>query len=192
MNPLRLLTMPLDLLEQAWTGNYEAQGELKDADCVIGFSFGYRGRGKHIEPGLSNQDLANVAIRHYDKLPKILQWEIADAYIDQHKDHHPPIVRISKHRQRGKYLDTFEVAAQAKEAMRQRGWKKAVLLAHPYHLPRVQAVCTRLGIDWVATDDLRGAVEFDLKSTQKWTRDLEAWRGYEPLAMSFYRAKGWL
>lgn len=191
MNPLRLLTMPLETLEQAITGDYKVQGDLKDADCVIGFSFGYRGKGRHIEPGLSNQDLANVAIRHYGSLPKILQWEIGDAYLQQNKGSHPPIVRISKHRQKGKYLDTREVAVQAKEAMRQRGYKRAVLLAHPYHMPRVQAACSKVGIDWVATADLKGAVEFDPQSTQKWTRNVEAWRGYEPLAMSFYRMKGW-
>lgn len=194
MNPLRLLTMPLELIEQAWTGDYKTKGELAEADCVIGWSFGYRGKGKNITPGLSNEDLANVIVRHYDGLPKILQWEIADAYIEQNKAkaHAHPIVRIKKHRKRGKYLDTREVAIQAKEAMRQRGWKTAVLLAHPYHLPRVQEVCDQLGIDWVATADLRGAVEFDPQSTQKWTRDSEAWRGYEPLALSLYRAKGWL
>lgn len=184
--------MPLGPLRRAWTGDYQQSGELSQADCVIGFSFGYRGKGKRIEPGLSNEDLAAVAARHYDHLPKILQWEIADAYLKQVKKPTQPIIKITKHRRKGKYLDTQEVAMQAKEAMRQRGYKTAVLLANAYHLPRVQAVCTQLGISWVTTDDLRGAVEFDLRSSQKWTRSRDAWRGYEPLAMMFYRMRGWL
>lgn len=192
MNPFRILDMPLEELVAAWTGQYVIKGSLKSADCVLGWSFGYRGEAGsgHAKPGLSNQDLANVAIKHYDKLPKIIQFEIADAY--EAAGGSGEVHRISRHRKRGKYLDTWEVGVQAKALMEKHGYKKAVLLADPYHMPRVQMVCDRLGIEWVATGDLVGAVEFDPLSSQKWTRDLDHWRGYEPLAMMFYRAKGYL
>ncbi len=192
MNPFRILTLPLEEMTAAWTGQYQTKGSIKNADCVIGLSFGYRGKRKHITPGLSNQDLANVAIHHLSDLPMIFQFEIADAYKNAGGKNAGSIIRITKHRQPYKYLDTREVLAQAKEVMDKHGWKTAVLLAHPYHMPRVQMACDRLGISWVTTVDERGAVEFDPQSTQKWTRSVDQWRGYEPLAMTFYRMKGWI
>lgn len=197
------LVPPFETMADAWGGHYRVKGKDTDADCIIGFSFGYRSVRKKVLPGLSNQDLANVALKHYPDLPKILQFEIADAYVEAGGDA-SNIIRITKfrgHSQKedaaemddvAKHLDTREVAAQAQLIMKQRGWKSALLLAHPYHMPRVQAVCTRLGIDWVTTGDERGAVEFDPMSAQKWTRNLDQWRGYEPLALMYYRLKGWL
>lgn len=190
MNLLRIFNLPLEVIEEAWTGNYKTHGSLADADCVIGLSFGYRGKGKNIQPGLSNEDLAAFAAKNFTDLPKILQFEIADAY--ESNGGMGKVLRVSKHRVAGKYLDTREVVAQAKEIMRQRGWKTAVLLAHPYHMPRVQRVCNALKVRWVAVEGLQGSIEFDLKSTQKWTRDLDHWRGYEPQALAYYQAKGWL
>lgn len=184
--------MPVEPLVASWTGEYETRGKISNADCVIGLSFGYRGAGKSVTPGLSNQDLANVAHKKLTKLPKILQFEIADAYSQLNPQDIDSVIRIEKHRKRGKYLDTREVVEQAKIIMDKKGWKKPLLLAHPYHMPRVQLVCDRLGIDWIATDVEVGQIEFDPLSTQKWTRDIDHWRGYEPLAMAFYGLKGWL
>ncbi len=182
---------PLKAIAHAWDGRYQIKDKEGEADCVVGFSFGYRGK-RHVTPGLSNQDLANVALKDHAELPKIFQFEIADAYLKAGGKDADKIIRISKHRVPKKYLDTYEVALQAKEIMERKGYRTALLLAHPYHMPRVQAVATRLGIDWVADADERGAVEFDPLSTQKWTRSLDKWRGYEPLALMYYRLKGWL
>ncbi len=179
-------------MTHAWTGRYATYGSTSDADCVIGFSFGYRGNGRHVAPGFSNDDLADVAIKHYPRLPKILQFEIADAYVAAGGPFAKRITRIAHHRVAHRYLDTHEVAAQAKIVMERHGWKTAILLADPYHMPRVQAVCNKLEVNWVATNDTRGAVEFDLKSTQNWTRSLAAWRHYEPMALMFYRLRGWV
>lgn len=186
------LVPPLSLILRAWTGNYGSVGKIGQADCLLGFSFGYRGKGTGITPGLSNQDLANTTLLHFANLPKIMQFEIAEAYCAAGAPDCKAVVRISKHRRPGKYLDTYEVACQAQELMKQHGYKRPALLAHPNHLPRAEAVCRRLGIECVVTDAMKGAVEFDPQSTQKWTRSLEQWRGYEPLAMTYYRLKDWL
>ncbi len=197
MNPLRLIKMPVEHIAAGVTGKYSTQGKLSDADCVIGFSFGYRGKDNAREPGLSNQDLANTAIQHYSKLPKIFQSEITDAYTasggPKAQEIHTIATRKSTSRTLAAHdLDTREVAVQAKAIMERQGYKTAVLLAHPYHMPRVELVCSKLGIAWVATPDERGAIDFDPLSSQKWTRDLDSWRGYEPLAMTYYRLKGWV
>ena len=192
MSIIQRLIPPFSIIAQAWSGKYKASENLGKPDCALGFSFGYRGKQRATRPGLSNQDLANVLLKHHADLPKILQFEIADAYVEAEGKNADSIERITKHRVEGKYLDTREVAVQAKAIMEQHGWKTALLVAHPYHMPRVQAVCNQLDIQWVATPEERGAVEFDPQSSQGWTRDLDAWRGYEPMAIMFYRLKGWL
>lgn len=192
MSELDRLVPPAKLIEQAWTGDYEIHGDAAKADCVIGFSFGYRGKPGAVMPDLSNEDLASVAIRHYAKLPKIFQFEIADAYNAAKGPAAKTIFRIAKHREDGKYLDTREVAEQAKLEMDKRGWRVAIILAHPYHMPRCDAVCRRLGIETVTPHDVKGAVEFDLQSVQRQTRNLTDWREYEPEAIELYRLKGWL
>lgn len=192
MSSLERIVPPGVLIEEAVSGDFSIHGEATEADCVIGFSFGYRGPLRAVEPGLSNEDLAAVAIEHYAKLPKIFQFEIADAYEAAGGADSKAIFRISKHREKGKYLDTREVAAQAKDQMDKQGWKTALVLAHPNHMPRCDAVCRALGIETVVTADVKGAVEFDLQSTQKQTRSLTAWREYEPEAIELYRLKGWL
>lgn len=183
---------PADTVAQAWTGHYDSHGEMEEADCVIGFAFGYRGKPDQRTPGLSNQDLANIALKDYDEFPKIFQFEIADAYREIQAPDYKDVFQLKKHRIKGKYLDTREVAYQAKQIMDKQGWKKAIILAHPYHVPRCDLVCQKLGIETIVTDHLRGAVEFDPQSTQKWTANLEAWRGYEPQALLYYSLKGWL
>jgi hypothetical protein len=185
------LTPPFETIAEAWTGQYRVKGSIADADCVIGLSFGYRGKHRQIKPGLSNEDIAAAALAHYPHLPKIFQFEIADAYAALGARDARSVMRITKHRTAGKYLDTREVIVQAQELMRRQGYTTAALVAHPAHMPRVQAVCTAAGIDWVADDAVRSQVEFDPQSTQKWTRDWDHWRGYEPLALLLYRLKGW-
>lgn len=187
---MSLFSLP-EIAAQAITGHYHVHGDLKEADCVIGFSFGYRGREGHdVTPGLSNQDLANFSLKYLADLPQILQFEIADAYAAAGGA--GKVARIENHRTAGKYLDTREVAVQAKAIMDQNGWKTAAILAHPNHIPRCDAVCHKLGIDTVVIDGFKGAIEFDPLSTQKWTRDIDQWRGYEPLAASFYVLRRWM
>lgn len=179
-------------MAEAWTGHYQTQGSIADADCVIGLSFGYRGKHLQIQPGLSNQDIAAAVLNNYPHLPKIFQFEIADAYTELGARDARSVMRISKHRVKGKYLDTREVILQAQLIMKKQGYKTAALVAHPAHMPRVEAACTAAGIAWVADDAVRNQVEFDSQSTQKWTRDWDHWRGYEPLALMLYRLKGWV
>ena len=192
MSELERMVPAVGLAEEALTGDFSVHGDAAKADCVIGFSFGYRGPPGKVTPGLSNEDLADVASRHFAKLPKILQVEIADAYVATGGADSGDIFRITKHREEGKYLDTREVAVQAKDYMDKEGWQTAVVLAHPNHMPRADAVCRALGIETIVTADVKGAVEFDPQSTQKWTRNLTAWREYEPEAIELYRLKDWL
>lgn len=181
---------PIDTIKaRSKIGGYKVHGTNGDVDCVIGFSFGFRKRASHVEPGQSNQDMARLINKLYARLPKIVQFEIADALPKE--AYRTGIYRIEKHRESEEYLDTREVAAQAKAIMDSHGWKRAVVVAHPYHMPRVDAVCQKLGIGVVVPDDL-GSIRFDPESEQEWTRDPSSCAENEAKAIDEYAKKGWI
>ncbi len=163
--------------------------EINGADCLIGFAFGYRIEANHITPGLSNQDLADVIHQHYDQLPMILQHEIALALGGVAET--PNLHVVSRHRIAGDYLDTHEVAAQAKAFMDVHSWTSAIIVAHPVHMPRAIAICQKLGIETIAASHL-DKVRFDPKSAQFQTRDQASWDEYSPRVTAEDAAMGWL
>ena len=55
------------------------------------------------------------------------------------------------------------------------GWKRALLVAHPNHMPWLDYVCTQVGIEIVAPTGLSG-VPFDEQSAQYWSRSIAAWQ----------------
>lgn len=175
------------MLQRAKSGDYVVHGNDLNLDCVIALSFGFRKVGDSIEPGISNQDLAGFIYERYSKLPKILQSEVADAMPSSTQD----IYRIEKHRQPGVYLDSSEVVLQAKEIMDKKGWAKAVLIAHPNHMPRVDALCQKIGINTVAPSGLR-SIRFEPKSEQEWTRNKVTCGLNEEQAIVSYRQRGLL
>jgi hypothetical protein len=154
------------------------------ADCLIAFSFGFREQRGARASGISNEDLARFV--EQQNVPWIMQAEVAAAVGEPTR----PSFKISRHRTPGEYLDTREVADQARSIMREHGWRCALLVAHPAHMPRVEAVCRRLGIEPVLPSRLK--VRFDQGSAQEWTRSEEAWRKREADAVRYYRSRGWM
>ncbi len=120
-------------VDKALSGNYDVHGDPATADCLIGASYGYRERDGKFLPGLSNEDLAEFAFTHFPLLPKILQFEIADAYEARHDK--GSVIRISQSRAAEQRLDTPELVEQCHEIMRQHGYTKAIVVAHPNHMP---------------------------------------------------------
>jgi hypothetical protein len=177
------------LARQSWTGRYTPTGDIAEAQCAIGFSFGAVQDGQTLRPGVSNEELAQFARAHLAHLPLILQAEIADAYGEPQ----PGVLlhRIEKHRQAGAYLDTRELACQAWEVMQAHGWQTVVVLAHGHHVPRVAAVCRKLGMSVILLPGLE-SVGFCPDSVQPWTRGWRAWCPREAGAIVYYRWKGWL
>ena len=179
--------MKKGLLRQAVTGRYDRHGEVSDADCVVGFSFGYRATSGHLVPGVSNEILAALIAERYCRFPLILQWEIAAALT------HIPrqLWRIERHAESGRYLDTREVARQARTVMKAQQYETALIVAHPHHVARADAVCTRLGMRTVVPDGLE-KIGFDPRSHQPWTRTQPTWSVRETMAIAYYDLVGWL
>lgn len=176
-----------DMKDRSLSGNYLTHGSALGSDCVVAFAFGRRKIGNAVQPGLSNQQMSSYLNRRYLNLPKIVQFEIAAAL----QATAVRIYRIEQHRQPGAYLDTREVAEQAKQIMDRHGWKKAIIIAHPYHMPRADAVCRKLGMDTVAPAGLR-AIGFDPDSEQEWTRNAASCSENEAQAIDQCVREGWI
>lgn len=176
-----------ELKKQASTGKYLVHGDVSEADCVLGFSFGFVKRGDKVLPGKSNQQIADFATGHFSSLPMIMQSEIADALSKEVRH----VYRVEKHKVEGKYLHSREIAVQALNIMKQNGWKKAVILAHSYHLPRVDACCQKTRIDTIAPEGLE-IIDFDEFSEQKWTRSAKEWSARESKTINIFAARNWI
>ena len=100
------------------------------------------------------------------------------------------IAVIEKHRTEGKYLDTYEVLAQAVEAMKENKLAKAILVAHPGQTWRATKVLEKMGIEVIIPVGLE-TICFDLYSTQWWTRGPLRWWIREIPTRIFYKLKGY-
>lgn len=139
----------------------------------MGAAFGYREVEDLILPGKSNEALVEYVAAHRENLPAILQYEIAEALsvLGASKD----VIRIEESSEAKTRLDTVDFATQAKAIMALHGWKRALVVAHPNHMPWLDYVCTQVGIEIVAPTGLSG-VPFDEQSAQYWSRSLAAWQ----------------
>ena len=118
---------------------------------IVGLSFG---------KGKVNEYLADVVLELHKQCPEswiILQKEIAENYdFDIYEI-------ICRHRQEGKYLDTWEVLSQVKEIV---GDKKVCLVAHPDHLPRARLIAKILGLNIVEGRVPYREIPYDSKDPQ--------------------------
>ena len=158
-----------ELLAQARLNTYRVHGDVRGADCVLAFSFGYIQAEAGIAPGLSNDDLAHYIERALPGLPVIAQFDVADALGQRSAE-----LIIRRHRTEGAYLDSQEVARQAKDHMQARGWKSVVVATHPAMEARNDALCTAMGLKTVAPAGLE-VIRYDPGSEQDWTRDPASW-----------------
>lgn len=153
-------------------------------DCVIALSFGYQVRKGERLPGLSNEALAEILASEYEPLPKVLQFEVADAFAAISDE---PIMRIEK---TDTYLDTHGVIERAAAICAKSKWRTVALVAHPVHLPRVAAVALHAGLQ-VSDEQLARmrahSVPFDPASEQSWTRSESAARAHELGANLVYK-----
>lgn len=160
---------------------------IEGKKMILALSFG---QGINGTPGKSNEALAEIVknLRERTGLLLCLQWEIADclrSIVDEPRD-----LVVRDHREKGKYLDTYEVIAQAWEFAKQRDIREAIIVAHPDHAPRCAGVAAKLGFDVVIANT--ASVPYDPESTQEWTRSREIFLEREKQATEYYRQKGYI
>lgn len=153
----------------------EPRGNLAEADVIFAQSFGFRRIDSRIVPGLSNEVMARKLVWEIFKMyhyPMILQWEVAAALPEKPID----LWEIKKHRKKGKYLDSYEVALQTVEIMKKHGWRKIILIAQPWHMWRKIKIFEKMGIEIIIPPEL-WIIPFDKKSDirQWWTKSWFLW-----------------
>jgi len=143
---------------------------MKNFYAIIGLSFG---------TGISNKYLAEVVSeikKQYPEAKVILQKEIADYYPDDK-------IIISEHREKGKYLDTWEVLRQARRTCKE---DKIVLVCHPDHLTRAVSIAKKLGFEPLEGRVPYKEIPYDPKSKQWWTRSRLRFFFWNLLANIYY------
>lgn len=156
--------------------------DLQVADSIVAFSMGFIKEEGVIKPGKSNEFLAGVVEKYQKqfKLPVISQWEIAECL--QEAAH----LIIRKHRKEDKYLDTHEVAYQAKRVLNVEKLSRPIIVAEPFHMWRCFMTVKKLGF-FPRVADTSGC-PFDEKSEQKWTRSEELFQASEKKRRAAYCA----
>lgn len=166
-----------------WKVEPSAKTELSNAEVILAQSFGFCESGH----SKSNKALARIIddLHQTYGVPLILQWHIADCLPNL-----PKAGVIYKHRTERKYLDTYEVLSQSMEICREKGWWKAIIVAHPDHYWRVKQVAEKLGFEVVSIDTT--SVPYDRKSVQFSTKNICFWLPREIVARIVYFMRGWI
>lgn len=178
------------LMIRAVGGRYRVAENTDTMQCVVALAFGYRLTGTGVrEPGPCNEYLAALALATSNGRPIISQAEIDQAICSLRPSMGADHV-IGSSRNPERYLDTHECAVHLQSMMGDNGWKTAVLIAHPHHLPRAQTVFASRGIETASPPCVRAI--WDRKSSQPWTRGPLRWAIRELFAIWLYERRGWL
>ncbi|MEI6054053.1 MAG: hypothetical protein WCQ49_01655 [Candidatus Saccharibacteria bacterium] len=178
----------MNVIRSAITGEYEPKGDPKNADCLIGLSFG----AAENDPGYVNQLLSDD-IRRISKyileetnisLPLLLQQEIAAAMPSKVKTDF--VIEGELSSMTGKGLDSWAVLNQALEYMKEHNLERPIIAAQAYHIGRVALQAVNLGMDPIIIGGM--TKEFDPESSQIWTRSKYLWVPRELVAITYLKA----
>ena len=191
MDSVRRRTADVSALTiRAVAGRYRVGENIDTVQCVVALAFGYRlARAGVREPGPCNEYLAALALATSNGRPIIAQAEIDQAIRPLRRNIGADHV-IESTLDSGRYLDTRECAVRVHSIMCDLGWKTAILIAHPHHLPRAQAVFASHGIETATPPGVRSV--WDHASSQAWTRSPLRWAIRELFAIWLYERRGWL
>jgi hypothetical protein len=176
----------LETARSAFNGRYQVIGDPRDADCVVGQSFGASEDG----PGHTNEQLAQFIDDHpvASNRPLILQQEVAEAFRalqpDTEIDH---VIVGDPSDLSGGGLDSWEMLWRSIEYMQAHDLERPMIVAQAHHVGRVAMQAVRLGLNPIIPEGL--PAEFDKDSTQIWTRSRGLWVMRELPGLAYLRAK---
>ena len=154
------------------------QKDVKEADFIIGFSFGNRidKKGNRL-PGPMNQQIADVIVKLYKKNPLDIyaQWEVAECIGNRIpsakiKTIYPKLTKTGD----VVYLSTIDVA---EDIIKDIGKNKVdnktfIVAAFKEHAPRCVMVCQKYGLkNSFVPKFFELPDKYDSESGQPWTRD---------------------
>jgi len=165
--------------------------------AILGLDFGRALQSKRPWAD-SNYHLAKAVVRVQRDREKlgfppamvILQAEISDAYATLDlSDIGGDWLKISTHnRHPGRYLDSYEVIRQAKDAMKIKGLRNLIIVAHPDHYDRCRTIAKWFGLQVLEVNrNSLKQIPYDKESDQLWTRNRHFFRTWTILGyVSFW------
>jgi hypothetical protein len=148
-------------------GHYEVTGNPRDADCIIGHSF-----GTSLGEGSPNCSLADFILGHAEKRPIIADRTLADAFPDDSQQVRH-VVEGSISTFFGGGVGAWGTLLEAKRIMEDEEWQLALMVAQAHMIGRAAMQADKLGIGFVVPADLphqfdRGSKQLGTKSELLW------------------------
>lgn len=163
---------------------YEPIGNIAEADCLIGHSF-----GTSINPGSVNARLAQQMLIHEAGRPMIADRTLANAMPNggQCLVH---IVEGEVTNLKAQGVGTWGTLVEAQRYMEENGLDSPLMIAQAYHIGRVVRQAAKLGIAAVVPEGL--PADFDENSDQIWTRSVALWVPFNALGSLLLKQRGQL
>lgn len=92
----------------------------------------------------------------------------------------------------GPVVNTHDEAVLTAQLARAHGWKRVILVTHPWHMRRARAVFVKAGIDVLCSPCVEGS--YDMSSLDTPRGRFAAWANWmhETIGYQVYRLRGWL
>ena len=92
----------------------------------------------------------------------------------------------------GPVFNTHDEAVLAAQLARMRGWKRVILVTHPWHMRRARAVFLKAGLDVLCSPCVEGSYDMsDLGTPRGRFAACNNWL-HETVGFQIYRLRGWL
>ncbi len=162
-------------------GQYEAIGCSKDADVIVGHSF-----GTLTCEDSANRAIADFAIQAANGRPIVADRMLVNAFPrgDEDVDH---VVEGPISNNIGQGVGSWGTLLGAKAFMEREGLGVALMVGQAHHIGRVARQAKKLGIPSVVPADLPN--RFDPESEQRWTRSVGMWLPREIIGSLVLRAR---
>lgn len=163
---------------------YKPSGNLLEADCVMGHSF-----GTSIGPGSVNALLGQQLLYHAQDRPLIADRTLVDA-IPNGDSHMAYTVEGEVTNIKAQGVGTWGTLVEALQFMEQEGLSSPLMIAQAYHIRRIVKQAAKLGISSLVPEGL--PTEFDKNSDQIWTRSAGLWIPFNALGSLLLKKRGQL
>lgn len=171
----------MNIFESA-TGHYAATGNPADADVIVGHSFGTS----------TNRESPNGALARFILNAKVGQPIVVDRVLAEAFPNSTSIAVVvdgATSNATGSVGGSWEILAEAKRFMDEKGLRSPLMVAQAFHIGRVAMQATRVGMGNVIVPEDLPAV-FDEESRQAWTRSASLWLPREVVGSFVLRSQG--
>lgn len=163
---------------------YHARGNLADADCVIGFSF-----GTSVDKSGVNYQLAERMLNLAGGRPLIADRTFVNAITNGDR-RMAQIIEGEITNSKAQGTGTWGTRLEAKKYMDNHGLKHPLVIAQAHNVSRVVRQGAKLGVVSITPAGL--PTDFDVRSKQFWTRSIYLWIPINILGSLLLRKRGQL